>query len=114
VRADAEKMEQVLLNMISNAIKFTPAGGRIELHCRPDGAVVRVAVRDTGIGIPPDRLAEIFDPFVQVDPDLTRQRQGAGLGLAISRELARAMGGELAVESVEGAGSTFTLTLPRA
>jgi signal transduction histidine kinase len=114
VRADAEKMEQVLLNLISNAIKFTPAGGRIELHCRPDGAVVRVAVRDTGIGIPPDRLAEIFDPFVQVDPDLTRQRQGAGLGLAISRELARAMGGELAVESVEGAGSTFTLTLPRA
>ena len=110
--ADREKLEQVLLNLFSNAIKFTPPGGRVELDCRPDGEVVRLAVRDTGSGISADRLAQIFDPFVQVDPDLTRQRQGAGLGLAISRELARAMAGEIVVESRPGEGSTFTLTLP--
>ena len=102
----------MLLNLISNAIKFTGAGGRVELECQSDEGAVRIAVRDTGVGISPERLADIFDPFVQVDPDLTRQRQGAGLGLAISRELARAMGGEITVESQPGVGSTFTLTLP--
>jgi signal transduction histidine kinase len=113
-RADRDKLEQVLLNLLSNAIKFTPPGGRVELDCREDGEAVRISVRDTGSGIPPGRLSQIFDPFVQVDPDLTRQRQGAGLGLAISRELARAMDGEITVDSRPGEGSTFTLTLPRA
>jgi signal transduction histidine kinase len=112
--ADPDKLEQVLLNLISNAIKFTGTGGRVELECQSGGGMVRIVVRDTGVGIAPDRLADIFDPFVQVDPDLTRQRQGAGLGLAISRELARAMGGEITVESRPGEGSTFTLTLPAA
>jgi signal transduction histidine kinase len=110
--ADPDKLEQVLLNLLSNAIKFTPPGGTVEIEYREDGATVRISVRDTGAGIPADRLSSIFDPFVQVDPDLTRQRQGAGLGLAISRELARAMGGEIEVESRLGEGSTFTLTLP--
>jgi len=110
--ADPDKLEQVLLNLISNAIKFTGAGGRVELECSEGQGTVTIAVRDTGVGIAPERLADIFDPFVQVDPDLTRQRQGAGLGLAISRELARAMGGEITVESRPGEGSTFTLTLP--
>jgi signal transduction histidine kinase len=109
--ADPDKLEQVLLNLISNAIKFTASGGRVEIECRCDAEVVRIRVRDTGTGIPPERLADIFDPFVQVDPDLTRKRQGAGLGLAISRELARAMGGEIVAESSPGVGSTFTLTL---
>jgi signal transduction histidine kinase len=112
--ADPDKLEQVLLNLISNAIKFTSAGGTVELECRSLEGMVAIAVRDTGVGISPERLADIFDPFVQVDPDLTRQRQGAGLGLAISRELARAMGGEITVESQPGVGSTFTLTLPAA
>ncbi|HET6764483.1 MAG TPA: ATP-binding protein [Longimicrobiaceae bacterium] len=112
--ADPDKVEQVLLNLTSNAIKFTPPGGTIRLRCRREGAVVHLSVCDTGAGIAPDRVAQIFDAFVQVDSDLTRQRQGAGLGLAISRELARAMGGEITVESRVGAGSTFTLTLPAA
>ena len=109
--ADPDKLEQVLLNLISNAIKFTAPGGRVEIECRSEADAVRISVRDTGAGIPPERLSDIFDPFVQVDPDLTRQRQGAGLGLAISRELARAMGGEIVAESRPGEGSTFTLTL---
>jgi signal transduction histidine kinase len=83
----------------------------VEIECRSGADAVRISVRDTGAGIPPERLADIFDPFVQVDPDLTRQRQGAGLGLAISRELARAMGGEIVATSRPGVGSTFTLTL---
>jgi PAS domain S-box-containing protein len=112
--ADPDKLEQVLLNLISNAIKFTAPGGSVELDCRYRGEVVEISVRDTGTGIPEERLSQIFDPFVQVDSDLTRQRQGAGLGLAISRELARAMNGEITVESRVGAGSTFTLTLPAA
>jgi signal transduction histidine kinase len=117
VRADAEKVRQVLVNLLSNAIKFTDAGGRISLACEDDApaGVVRVRVTDTGRGIPPERLAHVFEPFVQVDRDLTHtSQQGVGLGLAISRDLARGMGGELSAESIPGEGSTFTLTLPRA
>ncbi|MDF1505083.1 ATP-binding protein [Roseisolibacter sp. H3M3-2] len=116
VRADAERLEQVLTNLLTNAVKFTDAGGRIEVSCDADGgATAAVRVRDSGRGIPADRLAHIFEPFVQVDRHLTRDsQQGVGLGLAISRELARAMGGELTVESAPGVGSTFTLVLPRA
>jgi signal transduction histidine kinase len=112
-RADPEKLRQVLVNLLSNAVKFSNAGAWIEMSGAPDGALVRIRVRDTGIGIPPDKLEEIFDPFVQVRADLTRPQEGTGLGLAISRDLARGMGGDLAVESTLGMGSTFTLTLPR-
>ncbi|HYW31868.1 MAG TPA: ATP-binding protein [Gemmatimonas sp.] len=115
VRADREKLQQVVLNLLSNAIKFTEPGGRIDLQCTsaPDasGAAVYIRVTDTGIGIGPAHLTRIFDPFVQVNSELTRTREGAGLGLAISRDLARGMGGELTVESTPGAGSTFTVTL---
>jgi nitrogen-specific signal transduction histidine kinase len=111
--ADREKLQQVLVNLLSNAAKFTEPPGTITLSCEADGATVRVHVRDTGMGIPPDRLAHIFDPFVQVDPRLARSRDGAGLGLAISRDLARGMGGDLVVASTLGVGSVFTLTLPR-
>jgi signal transduction histidine kinase len=80
----------------------------------PPGPWVLVRVADTGIGIAPDKLDVIFDPFVQVQSGLTRRHEGTGLGLAISRDLARGMRGDLAVESAPGTGSTFTLSLPRA
>jgi signal transduction histidine kinase len=113
VRADAEKVRQVLLNLLTNALKFTEAEGEIGVRCEVDGDVARVRVRDTGVGIPADKLPTIFDPFVQVDRGLSRPAEGIGLGLAISRDLARGMGGELTVDSQFGHGSTFTLTLTR-
>ena len=114
VRADQEKLQQVLLNLLTNAIKFTNTGGEITVACADRGERVEVSVSDTGVGIPADKLAVIFEPFVQVDSRLIRPQEGVGLGLAISRDLARGMGGELTAESVEGVGSRFTLTLPRA
>ena len=114
VRADGEKLRIVLQNLLTNAVKFTAPGGRVAVECAADGGVAHVRVRDTGRGIPADKLDDIFQPFVQVDRHLTHSsQQGVGLGLAISRELARRMGGDLTAESVVGAGSTFTLTLPR-
>jgi PAS domain S-box-containing protein len=116
-RADGDKVQQVLINLLSNALKFTPAGGRVFVRAEADperGDAVRVQVRDSGIGIPPEKLAAVFEPFVQVDTGRTRRSEGSGLGLAISRDLARGMGGDLRVESTLGRGSTFTLTLPRA
>jgi signal transduction histidine kinase len=116
VRADPEKVRQILLNLLSNALKFTDAPGRVTLACDEAAAgVVRVRVTDTGRGIAADQLARIFEPFVQVDRHRTQaSQQGVGLGLAISRDLARGMGGDLTAESTPGAGSTFTLTLPAA
>jgi len=116
VLADREKLQQVVLNLLANAVKFTPPGGEISVSCGPAAAsgYVAVSVRDTGRGIPPDKLEAIFEPFVQVDRSTTRSGDGTGLGLAISRDLARAMGGDLVAESTLGAGSTFTLVLPRA
>lgn len=114
VAADPEKAEQVLLNLVGNAIKFTAEGGEISVRCVEDGARVAVHVRDTGRGIAPAELPTIFEPFVQVDREETAERQrGVGLGLAISRELAAAMGGELSVQSELGRGSIFTLRLQR-
>jgi len=115
VRADREKLEQILLNLITNAIKFTDAGGRIQVCCAREGDRVAIRVADTGCGIPSDKLERIFDPFVQVDRSRTRTaQQGVGLGLSISRDLARGMGGDLVAESRVGVGSTFTLLLPAA
>ena len=114
VHADPEKLRQILLNLLSNAVKFTDSGGRVSLACETDRAagVVRVHVSDTGRGIPADQLERIFEPFVQVDRHRTHEsQQGVGLGLAISRDLARRMGGDLTVVSAPGAGSTFILTL---
>jgi PAS domain S-box-containing protein len=113
VRADEEKLHQILLNLLSNAVKFTPGGGHIVLSARVSDDAVIVLVEDSGIGIAEDKLASIFEPFVQVDRTLSRAHDGVGLGLAISRELARGMQGDLTVRSNVGAGSSFRLTLPR-
>jgi signal transduction histidine kinase len=113
VRADPERLAQVLRNLAQNAAKFTARGG-ITVAVEPRATTVAIHVRDTGRGIPPHRLAAIWEPFVQVDRHRTPEGdQGLGLGLPISRELARAMGGDLTVTSVPGEGSTFTLELPR-
>lgn len=114
VLADPERVGQIFINLLSNAVKFTPAGGTVGLRCEPHGDMLAFRVSDTGIGIPTDRIDSIFDPFVQVNARLTRTEDGIGLGLAISRDLARGMGGDLTVESEMGVGSTFTLTLPLA
>jgi PAS domain S-box-containing protein len=113
-RADREKLQQILLNLLSNAVKFTPAGGRVSLACERGNGRVAVHVRDTGVGIAADKLESVFEPFVQVGRGLNSPVEGAGLGLAISRDLARGMGGDLVAESEPGAGSTFTVLLPAA
>jgi PAS domain S-box-containing protein len=112
-RGDRDRIVQIGANLLSNAIKATPAGGIIILSADADAENVRVRVIDTGIGIPADKLDAIFSPFTQLGRTLNNPRAGAGLGLSISRGLATAMGGSLAVESAEGEGSTFTLTLRR-
>jgi signal transduction histidine kinase/DNA-binding response OmpR family regulator len=115
VAADAERFQQILLNLITNATKFTLAGGSIDVLCDVHADAVRIRVKDTGLGIRPVDIDRVFEPFVQIDRHLTAStQQGVGLGLSISRELARAMRGDLTLESVEGVGSTFTLTLPLA
>ncbi|MGI8547888.1 MAG: ATP-binding protein, partial [Gemmatimonadaceae bacterium] len=112
VRADREKVQQVLLNLLSNAAKFTAAGGDITVSCETAQSGISIRVHDTGAGIAAEKLEGIFEPFMQVERRLNRPGEGVGLGLAISRELARAMGGDLTVESEPGVGSTFNLTLP--
>jgi signal transduction histidine kinase len=114
VRADPEKLRQILLNLLSNAIRHTPADGTITLDASAlDNARVAVRVRDTGPGVPADKREQIFEPFVQLDRSLTHTPEGVGLGLAISRDLARGMGGDLRVSEDGRAGACFTLTLPR-
>jgi signal transduction histidine kinase len=111
-RADREKLQQIVLNLLSNAVKFTDPGGKVTLEWEAAQGEVRIRVRDTGRGVPPDKLNAIFEPFVQLQNGLTNRSEGTGLGLAISRELARAMGGDLTAASVPGKGSTFTIRLP--
>jgi signal transduction histidine kinase len=125
-QGDADRVRQILVNLLNNAVKFTPAGGQIVLRCvsasQPDtharvsgkGPWICFSVVDTGVGIPADRIASIFDPFVQVEGGHTRSNDGSGLGLTISRRLARLMGGDLTVRSEPGRGSTFTLWLREA
>jgi signal transduction histidine kinase len=113
VTADADRLQQILLNLIMNAIKFTTKGGGITVTCEADARTARVCVTDTGVGVHRVDIDRVFEPFVQIDRHLTSvTHQGVGLGLSISRELARAMHGDLTLESIEGVGSTFTLTLP--
>lgn len=133
LHTDEQRLQQVLRNLISNAVKFTdagavdfsisPAGGGVPQHVReqlleagaiqgPDDPLIAFTVSDTGIGIPGDKLREIFEPFRQADGTTSRKYGGTGLGLSISREIARLLGGEIHAESELGKGSTFTLYLP--
>jgi signal transduction histidine kinase len=115
VRADAARLRQILVNLLANAVKFTPRGGRVWITCSTSDSQVKIGVSDTGRGIASEEINRVFEPFVQIDRSSTEvQHQGVGLGLAISRELARGMSGDLSVVSEPGAGSTFTVTLPRA
>jgi PAS domain S-box-containing protein len=113
VRADRDRFQQIVLNLLSNALKFTPEKGRITVSWREMGDKVVIDVADTGIGIAPTQLERIFDPFVQVHSGPTRTSEGVGLGLAISRDMARQMGGDITVTSKSGEGSTFSLVLSR-
>jgi signal transduction histidine kinase len=113
VHADRDRLQQVVLNLLSNAIKFTPSGGAVTTVVEANADAVSIHVRDTGRGVPPDRVRTIFEPFVQVDRSLTRPHDGVGLGLSISRDLARGMGGDLTVESELGKGSVFTTKILR-
>jgi signal transduction histidine kinase len=110
---DLERVRQILLNLVGNAIKFTPPGGKVTLSCRAQGECVAFSVSDTGPGIADGQQRSIFDPFMQVERRLSNPREGVGLGLAISADLAHALNGSITVESTLGEGSTFTLELPR-
>jgi signal transduction histidine kinase len=114
LKADRERAVQIVINLLTNAVKFTPRGGRVDIAARPGERFVELTVSDTGRGIPAEALDHIFDPFVQIGRANPGGGEGLGLGLAISRELARAMGGNLRVTSEVGQGSVFTLELPRA
>ncbi|HEY5062261.1 MAG TPA: HAMP domain-containing sensor histidine kinase, partial [Gemmatimonadaceae bacterium] len=113
VCADEDKARQILVNLMANALKFTPPNGTISLDVSRGDTDVTVSVTDTGIGIPAEQIERVFEPFVQAKRALDSSDQGVGLGLAISRQLARAMQGDLTVRSVAGQGSTFMLKLPR-
>jgi signal transduction histidine kinase len=114
VRVDVGHVEKIVLNLLSNAIKFTPAGGRIHVEATPRGNdCFELAVADSGVGIPPDKLPLLFERFQQVDNSATRKHGGTGIGLALVKELAESMGGNVGVHSEPGQGSRFCVRLPR-
>lgn len=112
VRGDRATLWRAVLNLVDNAVRYTPAGGRVELALERDGDHAVVAVRDTGVGIDPLDVERIFEPFVRLDATQARADSGAGLGLSIVRAVVLAHGGSLSVQSVPGAGSTFAIRLP--
>jgi PAS domain S-box-containing protein len=112
VEADGEQIERAVMNLVSNAVKFTPAGGRVDIDVGGEGAVVTVRVRDTGVGIEPDEVDRLFERFYRAPGALREAVPGTGLGLSIVRAIAERHGGTVTVDSSPGAGSTFTLCLP--
>lgn len=114
VHADSDKLLQILINLVTNALKFTPRGGTVRLSCATDGDGVVFSVSDDGPGIPVERIPSIFLPYVQLGNDAHDAPHGSGLGLAICREFAAGMRGELTADSAPGAGATFTLRMPAA
>jgi signal transduction histidine kinase len=113
VLADPVKLRQILLNVLGNAIKFTSPQGRIEVSALRNADKVVIRVSDTGIGIPADKIGRVFEPFFQVQAGTTREYPGVGLGLSISRDFARAMGGDIEIQSVPGQGSVVTIEFLR-
>jgi PAS domain S-box-containing protein len=111
---DAQKLYQVFLNLLDNAIKYSDPGARVDVGIREDVSYLTVEVRDTGVGIPPEDLGQLFERFYRVDKDRSRATGGSGLGLAISRQIVEMHGGDISVESEVGAGSTFRVRLPKA
>jgi signal transduction histidine kinase len=114
VRADRRRLRQVILNLASNAIKFTPDGGVVTLNAERDGSEICLSVRDTGVGIPTGERERVFEAFTQVRSGRTRSEEGTGLGLALSRRLVELMGGSLVLDSDPGRGATFSVRLPAA
>jgi len=114
IQADPDKLEQILINLLDNAIKFTPAGGRVTVDASDLGDGVRIEVKDTGFGIPPKDISRIFERFYRVDTARSRELGGTGLGLAIVKHIVQAHGGSVAVESIPGKGSTFSFTMRKA
>jgi signal transduction histidine kinase len=113
IYSDPGRIQQVLYNLLSNAIKFTPEGGLVELRLGlPAEDHVAIVVKDTGIGIPAEKISEVFEKFRQLDESMTREHSGTGLGLAISKELVTLLGGGISVSSESGKGSEFTVVLP--
>jgi len=112
LRADEDLLLQLLLNLLDNAIKYSPAGGHVNAGWNVRAGQVELWVRDTGIGIASEHLPHLFDRFYRVDKARSRAEGGSGLGLAISRWIAEAHGGSISVESAPGKGSTFAVTLP--
>ncbi|HEV8687973.1 MAG TPA: ATP-binding protein, partial [Gaiellaceae bacterium] len=114
VRADPGQLRQVIANLVENAVKYSPDGGRVQVSLEPFDASLRIAVSDQGLGIPASEQRRIFEKFYRVDPNMERGIGGTGLGLYICRELVRRVGGRIHVESAPGRGSTFTVELPLA
>jgi two-component system phosphate regulon sensor histidine kinase PhoR len=114
VHADEEGLRQILSNLIDNAVKYTPAGGRVSIHCHPNGRMAAIEVTDTGIGIPAEHHAHLFERFYRVDKARSRELGGTGLGLSIVKHLCQAMGGSVDVKSELQKGSTFSIRLPLA
>jgi signal transduction histidine kinase len=112
LQGDEDLLLQLLLNLLDNAIKYTPPGGRVTAGWSTDDTQVELWVHDTGVGIAPEHLPHIFDRFYRVDKARSRAEGGAGLGLSICRWIAEAHGGSISVESAPGQGSTFTVRLP--
>jgi signal transduction histidine kinase len=110
--SDRRRLEQILLNLLNNAIKFTERG-EVRIECRVRGDWLETCVRDTGMGIKAEDVGKLFEPFRQLETGLARRHEGTGLGLSICKRLVELLGGEIGVESVWGAGSAFTFTLPK-
>ena len=112
IRGDRARIEQVLMNIMSNAMKYTPDGGKIDVYASGVGSDVWVRIEDTGVGIPPEDLARVFDRFYRVDKARTRESGGTGLGLSIAKEIVAKHGGDISIESEPGVGTAVTVTLP--
>ena len=113
ITADERRIKQVLLNLISNAINYSPQGGLITLSARVEGGEGMIAVKDTGLGIPAADIGRVFTPFEKISDGRVPRRSGAGLGLSLVKRIVELHGGRVAIESQEGAGTTVTVVLPQ-